>query len=278
MFGYIKPDFDNLLPKDNALYKAVYCGLCQTLKKDCGNFARLSLTYDSVFLSLVLHNFLGVDYEISERKCIKHPVKARNMSKPNDIDELVVSLNLLLQKYKLFDDKLNKDKKYRIARFLLKKGIKKAAKKYPELDTIISDGYRAVLQLERENCNSPEQVAISFSDILINFTQNILKNKFCEDMRLLCLHLGKFLYLIDAYDDLEKDGKSGNYNVFLRHFKGLEEAIKHKSDIEFLLNINANFVLQHAKNLKFFFNCDIIIDTANFGLKKKIADTGRKYE
>ena len=36
-----------------------------------------------------------------------------------------------------------------------------------------------------------------------------------DDLRQVGFYIGKFIYLMDALDDVEKDKKSGNYNPFL---------------------------------------------------------------
>ena len=41
-------------------------------------------------------------------------------------------------------------------------------------------------------------------------------------------YLGKFIYILDAYDDVEKDAENGNYNPFLEKYKieGFEEEVR----------------------------------------------------
>ena len=56
MFGYVRYDIPNLYIKDFMLYKAMYCGLCKGIGASCGQMARVGLTYDVTFLSIILHN------------------------------------------------------------------------------------------------------------------------------------------------------------------------------------------------------------------------------
>lgn len=60
MFGYVKTDFPNLYVKDTVLYKAMYCGLCKGIGRTCGQKGRFLLNYDLTFLSVFMHNVLGV--------------------------------------------------------------------------------------------------------------------------------------------------------------------------------------------------------------------------
>ena len=85
MFGYLKPDNPYLYLKDDALYKALYCGVCKSIGKTCGEVARATLTYDIAFLSAIAHNIMGVDVVVNRENCVAHPIKKRPVAKPDDI-------------------------------------------------------------------------------------------------------------------------------------------------------------------------------------------------
>ena len=101
MFGYVTPDKPYLTLRDFALYRSVYCGICCSLKKNYGQISRLATTYDAVFLSLLLHNYLDSDYAIEKKRCILHPIKKRTIAQPNEIDDVVCAFNLLLMYHKI---------------------------------------------------------------------------------------------------------------------------------------------------------------------------------
>jgi septum site-determining protein MinD len=50
MFGYIKPQQSDLLVRQYELYRALYCGLCDTITSKVSPALSLSLSYDFVFL------------------------------------------------------------------------------------------------------------------------------------------------------------------------------------------------------------------------------------
>ena len=54
MFGYVIANMDTLSQGARERYRAVYCGLCRTLGRQHGQLGRLTLTYDMVFLILLL--------------------------------------------------------------------------------------------------------------------------------------------------------------------------------------------------------------------------------
>ena len=74
MFGYVKPDTPYLYIKDDTLYKSLYCSVCKSIGKICGQRARLGLTYDIAFMSAFIHNVAGVDVKIEKKHCVAHPV------------------------------------------------------------------------------------------------------------------------------------------------------------------------------------------------------------
>ena len=88
MFGYISPDRPYLFIKDETLYKALYCGVCRSISKECGQAARTALTYDMAFMSALLHNILGEDVKIVRRRCPVHPIRRRPMADVDDITRL----------------------------------------------------------------------------------------------------------------------------------------------------------------------------------------------
>ena len=136
MFGYIRTDEPFLYKKDETLYNACYCGLCFAIKKLCGQKARLSLTYDVAFLSVLLHNLSDADVEIENKKCAVHPFKKRKIAKTDEVFLSCAALNVILAYYKAIDD-IDDEKssgiKNALKKSIVKKGYYKAKKVYPEI-------------------------------------------------------------------------------------------------------------------------------------------------
>ena len=87
MFGYVKPDTPYLYIKDDTLYKSLYCSVCKSIGKICGQRARLGLTYDIAFMSAFIHNVAGVDVKIEKKHCIAHPITSRPIADRDDITD-----------------------------------------------------------------------------------------------------------------------------------------------------------------------------------------------
>ena len=54
MFGYIRPAKERLSAHDEALFQAIYCGLCHELGRKYGFAARFALNFDFTFLAILL--------------------------------------------------------------------------------------------------------------------------------------------------------------------------------------------------------------------------------
>ena len=73
MFGYVRTDVPYLYIKDERLYKAMYCGVCKGIAQVCGHSARMGLSYDVTFLSVIMHNIIGIDNNFLHNFIIARP-------------------------------------------------------------------------------------------------------------------------------------------------------------------------------------------------------------
>ena len=271
MFGYVTPDKPYLTLRDFALYRSVYCGICCSLKKNYGQISRLATTYDAVFLSLLLHNYLDSDYAIEKKRCILHPIKKRTIAQPNEIDDVVCAFNLLLMYHKIGDDVEDEHKfRSKAARTAFGRAYKKAKKTYPEMDEIIRRQYATMSALEQENCDSIDRVADPFSVMLAEMTRLVLKEKFTQDIYDFCYNVGKWIYLIDALDDIDEDFKRGGYNPYLAKFDDYisrEQFINtHKQEISYYLNSAIAVINDKIRKIPFAFNIDLLMNITARGL------------
>lgn len=258
MFGYIKPDEPYLYKKDDVLYKALYCGTCKCLGKNCGQRARFTLTYDITFLSLIIHNIKGVDVEIKKSHCVTHFFRKRPMAKIDEIGLFCADVNVILSYNKLLDDitDLNKGKAKKI---FLKKAYKRACKRNFEIDKIVREEYENLRCLEKENCSSLDVVCDPFANMLKRISCFSLNEKSNESTENLFYQLGKWIYLIDALDDIEKDIKNKNYNPFIVLYgnNAFNETRKNK-ELIFVLNGIFTTIKNELNNINFCFNRDLI--------------------
>jgi len=267
MFGYVKTDYPNMFVKDTILYKAMYCGLCKGIAKTCGTRGRFVLNYDLAFLSVLLHNVLGVDVKVEKQRCIIHLTK-RPIANVDEITERVASLNVLLAYYKVKDDIVD-DNKGRIKRSFIKKAYKKAKKREPIIEQIIAKRYNDLILLEKSNNDGIDIVADPFGMMMQDIVKEIVPN--CDENLLsLSYDLGKWIYLIDALDDFDKDIKDGSYNVFALAYPDIKDKCelisKNQSDLVCVFGSVLSNIADKARKIDYKFNHDLIDNVLIRGL------------
>lgn len=283
MFGYVIPDKMNMFMKDYYNYKAYYCGLCKRIGKDCNQLMRISTNYDMVFFDMFCHAVLEIAPNYKNEPCILSP-KKKSVVKGDELTDKIVDVNTLLMYYKLMDDKLDSKKPSfakSMARGLVVSGqYKKAKKNFPELDKLFNDEYARLRMLESEGIATIDMFADPFANMLSNAVKIVLGEKSNKDIEDMFYYLGKWVYIIDAVDDTEKDFKNKEFNPF---FVGYNYQNKDKffeergKELEFLLRSSYNSVRNAYKNIELKFNEGAITNILWYGILMRTEDIlGRK--
>lgn len=260
MFGYVRADTPYLYIKDDALYRAMYCGVCKGIAEVCGHSARIGLSYDVTFLSVLLHNVAGEDVQIEKQHCLTHCIRSRQMANVDEMTRKIGALNTLLAYYKYTDDIEDGDGG-RGKRLFFKKGFKRAKKRYPELEKIVRVHLAAQSKLEKANVDSVDRAADATALMLAEVSDRILGEKATEFTHNLCYAVGKWIYLIDALDDYDKDKKKGAYNPFLLAYRAesREKLLsgEHGDEVRFVFNAIFFDIRENLSQIKFHFNRDL---------------------
>ena len=219
MFGYVLVNKPELKIKDFDAYRGWYCGLCRTLQKRHGLAGRMTLNYDMTFLIMILADLYDEEHETACKRCIVHPLE-KHCSTCTSVTDYCADMCVLLSYYKCMDDWKDERKlKSRLAAALLSRHAKKVAQRYPEKADFIEKKMNMLDIVENAKNLPIDKVAKVFGEILAEVF--VYKDDFWkDDLYRLGFYLGKFIYLLDAYEDVEKDIKSGDYNPF----KELHEA------------------------------------------------------
>ncbi|MBQ8305272.1 MAG: hypothetical protein IJX90_03535 [Blautia sp.] len=213
MFGYIMINKPELKIKDYEMYRSFYCGLCRDLKERYGLSGQASLTYDLTFVVLLLSGLYEPKGCKGLTRCAVQPVLPHPVRK-NEFTEYAADMNILLTYYKCIDDWIDEKK-------LLRKGYadilhRKAAslsEKYPEKTKRIKACLNELSGYEKENVTDIDQVAGCFGHLLEEIFV-CREDVWEQPLRRIGFYLGKFIYILDAYDDLDKDIRNGSYNPF----------------------------------------------------------------
>ena len=230
MFGYVKPDYRELKVKEYDLYKSAYCGLCRVMGKRYSYIYKMSLSYDFVFMVLLRLYASPENVSFTKRRCIAHPTKKKVMMEENSALSLASDVGVIML-YHDFLDKINDKDGFKsfVCKLImpeLKRLRKKACKNenISAFDKFVEERLKNLSNIEKDSTPSvdipseefglilAEALSIGYEGTNKRITYEIGKN------------IGKWIYIIDAVDDIDRDEKNKNYNPFLATFENADEA------------------------------------------------------
>lgn len=220
MFGYFKLDKE-CPARLFSQYKKYYCFLCRTLGKHYGMTSRFTLSYDVAFLAMLVSDEQLLN-EINKIHCLKNE-QALSVAINREISKKIATANVLLAAAKLEDDILDENSiKAKMIYFLLKRAIKKAKKNYADMWLIVNEGYSYIRDLEKDNATL-ETIENAFADMMCKIAECCRQTRDKQTLLILSV-ISKWLYFIDAIDDLDENIAEGTFNPLLKYgsFKNLK--------------------------------------------------------
>ena len=210
MFGYVNICAQTITEEDKKLYASYYCGLCKAIAKK-SQFMRLGLNNDLTFLSVLLSGVYAENPEFKlNSRCLMHGLKKHDEIKLNAVMDYTSDMNILLVYLKICDDASDDDKiSNKAMKVLFKNTAEKIKKKYPEISLEISENLKRLTILEENECCVIDEVADCFAKLL----EAVFVPDFIEDERTrkvlswMGYNIGRWIYILDAYEDVEKDKK-----------------------------------------------------------------------
>lgn len=213
MFGYVIVNKGDLTFREFDVYHSYYCGLCKTLKEKYGVLGQLALNYDMTFLVMLLSSLYEPQTDYTREGCVTHLFMKQGISK-NEITQFGADMTILLTAYKCEDDWQDEKKLSRkLYESALHGRMSKVKEKYRDKAEIIEVCFANLHRLEQENCDKPDKMAAIFGKVMEELFV-YREDEWEETLRSMGFYLGKYIYLLDAYEDLEKDKKQKNYNPF----------------------------------------------------------------
>ena len=188
------------------------------MKEDYGFMGQMTLTYDMTFAVILLSSLYETIAKHEEHRCKVHPVKRQHMLR-NEITSYAAAMNVLLAYYHMEDD-WQDDRKVSslMTKSLIQGKAKKIIEKYPRQSKVIQQSLRELGECERENSMDIDRAAGCFGRLMAELF--VWKEDIWEKtLRKMGFYLGKFIYLMDAYEDIEEDLKQGRYNHFTELYK-----------------------------------------------------------
>jgi hypothetical protein len=211
MFGYITVN-DKALPEaERARYRAHYCALCRALGARYGSAGRAHLSSDMTFLAMLLSSVYDLRETEGSLRCAVNPLRRRSFVE-TEATLYAADMNAILAYYQCLDD-WNDDhnpvallKSRALAKFL--PGIREA---HPRQAAGIEGALERLGAMEKSGEVNPDLPANCFGALmggLFAWREDELAPKLYR----LGAALGRFVYLMDAVNDLKADIKRQRYN------------------------------------------------------------------
>ena len=251
MFGYVKTERAELRVREYEYYRASYCGLCRAMGKCTGQCSRMLLSYDFAYLAQVRMALFQTVPAFRRRRCIAHPFRRRSMMEHNEQLEYCALASTVLAFEKCRDDVADEKG---LARFparlrclFLGSAYRRAKKRVPQLTELVRGHLQRLSEKEKEAAPSVDEVAAIFGDLLGDVTAYGIEGPTARLAHKIGWETGRFVYILDALDDLEADRKKGRFNPFLLMYGGIPTQ-KEREDIKSAL-LNGLFDLEAALDL-----------------------------
>lgn len=214
MFGYVVASWKELTKEQQDRYGAVYCGICRRIQAQSGSAARLGLSYDMAFLALLLMSLYEPEETSGKDACVLHPLKHRPWI-DNRFVRYAADMNVVLAYYNCLDDWQDDGKRSakKMAR-ILEKSLPDIEARYPRQCGAIREGIAKLSQLEKANCANPDEPAGVFGSLMAQIL-TFEEDMWAPDLMQLGDSLGRFIYLLDAALDYDKDKRKEKYNPYL---------------------------------------------------------------
>ncbi len=195
-------------------YRGYYCGLCRAIGKRCGSACRLALSYEMTFLAMLHTSLYEPETKSEMHRCALHPVGKRRML-GNEAIDYCADLSALVSYYDLrdgWDDERRADKL--AASAMLRRAAAHAGERLPRQKAAVERYVHALHEIEARNDQNLDAAANLTGEMLAELYV-IKDDVYARDLRELGYYLGKFIYLCDCYEDIERDIKKKNYNPLI---------------------------------------------------------------
>ncbi|MBE5777865.1 MAG: hypothetical protein E7331_00880 [Clostridiales bacterium] len=211
MFGYVTVAKDGLSKEAQERYRAFYCGLCRQLRIRHGSLSRLTLSYDLTFLYLLLSSLYEPEETRGRECCAPHPFRAHSYI-DNELAAYCADMNLLLAYHKCRDDWQDEGSfAGRQGAAALKKAYEKVKQAHGSKCNAVEECLAEIGRIEKNGVLEPDRLA-NLSGRMLGIVYRWREDEWADTLQHMGEGLGRFIYIMDAYDDLEKDCRKGRYN------------------------------------------------------------------
>lgn len=227
MLGYVKAFKPEMKIKDYELYRGVYCSLCRALGRNYSPIAQLFLSYDFAFVAVLRLAVMQGCFSFAQKRCPYNPAKKCMICSEKGELDFCSHAVIITVYYKVLDNLHDKGFKSKLVAALIYPIVwlmhKKAVRLAPEIENIISKSMAEQAETEKKNEVSIDASAHPSADALGKVISLGFDGEMKSRMYSVGYMVGRYVYILDAADDLEDDVKSGSFNPFKAEFGNIND-------------------------------------------------------
>ena len=214
MFGYVRPNLMDLPQAEQQRYRAHYCGLCHALGARHGQTARMALTFDLTYLTVFLASLYKPGETAGEGRCMPHPLKPHGWVR-SKVTDYAADMTIALTWHKLMDDwQDDRNPVARTGAAWMQKAYAGVKAAYPRQCGAIEKCLRELAAVEKQRDPSPDAAAKCFGELMAEIFV-MEEDYWAHALRAFGYSLGRYIYMLDAVCDYDKDAKKGGYNPLI---------------------------------------------------------------
>ena len=219
MLGVMMVRKDELKFREFDRYCGFYCGLCRSIGRRCGSVCRLALSFEMTFAAMLLTSLYEPETASEMRRCALHPIGKRLML-GSDVIDYCADVSALISYYDLRDGWEDERRVDRLAESaLLRKAAQRAGKTLERQERAVRTYVEKLHEVEKKKETNLDAAANLTGELMAELL--VMKQDVYErDLRELGFYLGKFIYLCDCYEDVERDIRKQSYNPLIGRSDG----------------------------------------------------------
>lgn len=286
MFGYVRLNRMEMKLKDIKRYSAYYCALCDQLGRNYGIFSRLLLNYDVTFLLICLDSLFQEGKERRKVRCPYNILRTSTVTVAPEVLRYAAFINYWLVVQKLADDYHDDGVLWKswagkllASRQCYRDIEAEYSEQVEELAELLHNVYEKERRMEDETDfdGATNAFGVFFSRLFQMRLTGIAPGMDLELLRKLSFQMGKWIYIVDAYDDFQKDVRKNRSNLLyaLNHGEPPEKTVVFEMVYMLYLQIRHKIArLLHAPDVQQPDDC--IVNIVTYGIDETFEQVTRK--
>ena len=231
MLGYVKAFKPEMKMKDYELYRGIYCSLCRALGRNYSPIAQLFLSYDFAFAAVLRLAAAENGCSFVGKRCPYNPAKKCMICQSREELDFCSHAVIITVFYKILDNMHDGGFKSKLIAYLLYPIVylmfKKAKRLAPDIDKFIGESMKIQSETEKKNGVGIDEASHPSADALGKIFSLGFDGEKKTTLYSLGYMVGRYVYILDAADDLEDDMKNGSFNPFAGEYAEIKnEKIK----------------------------------------------------